>query len=72
MITGIPAANRNIERPHALTAPIRSLPFIPSDFSATVSPAGTIVEMQAVVTIRTQADAAAQAQTQQPKLEVLA
>ncbi len=71
MIVEIPAVNRITERPQALTAPIRSLPFIPSDFSTTVSPAGTIVEMQAVVTIKTRMDAV-QPQTRQQMLEVLA
>ena len=70
MIAGISAANRNIERPLALNAPIRSLPFIPSDFSTTVSPAGTIVEMQAAVTIKARTDAASS--HPQHMLEVLA
>lgn len=70
MITGIPVSNSNIERPQAFTAPIRSLPFIPSDFSPTVSPAGTIVEMQAVVRLKTSSDTVTP-QAQQ-MLEVLA
>ena len=72
MIAGIASANRTIEHLQALVAPIRSLPFIPSGFSVTVSPAGTVVEMQAVVAVKARTDAAAQSQTKQRMLEVLA
>ena len=72
MIAGISSANLSTELSSALTAPVRRLPFIPSDFAPTASSAGTIVEMQAVVNIKPRPEATTQSVAQQQLLEVLA
>lgn len=72
MIAGVVATNHVAERSQGLTAPIRALPFIPSDFAPTASSAGTIVEMEAVVRTPTRPNMDAQQQEQRQLLEVLA
>ena len=72
MIAGVSSANLSNERTGILTATVRSLPFIPSDFALTASSAGTIVEMQAVVAVPSRPNPATQLQSQPQMLEVLA
>jgi hypothetical protein len=73
MIAGVGFAKVSAEWTQGQTAPIRALPFIPSDFAPTASSAGTIVEMQtAVVRASAQPNANAQQQAQAQMLEVLA
>ena len=72
MIAGISSANFTTERSSVLTATVRSLPFIPSDFTPTASSAGTIVEMQAVVRVKPRTEPTFQSRAQQQMLEVLA